>query len=340
MYSVLASLNQVTSFMPSTYTPLPATQLPVQTGKTPTGSSTPNTASSYLSPVFPPCVPVSVYIDGTNTADASGWVSPSDYANIDPAAIEGFTSPDNVPEMPSMDDMIRHPTKSVQGHMANIKGFADKNVKALKESVKKAKKSMYTSKYGPPTSDNGGSGGGMAMPELLTAFVNYHQDDYKQASTSPTSTAPIIPFKTVLDVLRKDEKSNTLTDTNAQNLVTALLKATSTDRFTNIVTQDLTQPVNPVEHEGEGDGYYQEQLAAYNNTIQSLDTTYRSNIIDAMMDFDNSATSTTTEAFQLQYSSVSAAYPPLDMINHFYIAALIGVGLYMFYCMYKKHEFR
>jgi hypothetical protein len=178
----------------------------------------------------------------------------------------------------------------------------------------------------------------MAMPELLTAFMNYHQDDYKQASTSPTSTAPIIPFKTVLDVLRK--KQETLTDTNAQNVVTALLKTTTAAQFTSIVTQDLTPPVKQVEHEGEGDGYYQEQLAAYNNTIQSLDTTYRSNIIDAMMDFDNSATSTSTEAFQLQYSTLSTAYPPLDMINHFYIAALIGLGLYMFYCMYKKHEFR
>lgn len=75
MYSFFASLESLDK-------PLPPT---------PTYSPT-----AYLSDVsgqsnIPLCVPVSIYLDGSNTTNASGWITDTDRAELDPLALkEGF----------------------------------------------------------------------------------------------------------------------------------------------------------------------------------------------------------------------------------------------------------
>jgi hypothetical protein len=77
MYSFLASLESLDK---SSYPPIPT-----------------YSPTAYLSDVsgqsnIPACVPVSIYLDGTNSTTASGWITETDRAELDPLALkEGFS---------------------------------------------------------------------------------------------------------------------------------------------------------------------------------------------------------------------------------------------------------
>jgi len=365
MYSLAASLNQLISAIPnlsgpSAYTPY--VPLPVQFGSTPVGSTSPNVATSYLMdpPVFPPCVPVSVYIDGTNTLNAKGWVSPSDYSAIDPAAIESFQGGFqesfqegiDVTTVPELDPSKLTDTNYLKDRANKIKTVSKTAVKKTNDKLISVQKSRYMNQYNStdPTKR-------MDILTLFTTFANYQQGS--ALSSNPSSDAPIIPFSTVKKVFDDPALFGQLTNPDAQTFIQTLQQTNNANDFVTAVNtlsaevKALSPEVNALAEGQQNTEKIEEKKIRYNALLADLEV-YRIlpnskprylPIIDAIYAFDQTATqSSGTDGFQTQYSNTGALHPAMydtpNLINHFYIAGLIFLGLYMFYCIYKKHGLR
>ncbi len=260
MYSLLASLNNLTSSIVNPTTN--ALQLPVQTGSTPLGSNIPNPAASYLSstPIFPACVPVSVYIDGTNVATASAWVSPSDYQAIDPAAIsqnttmEGFTpividpkeAAASIGSPGGLGGLVEK-TKSVASK-ASLNSTC-KISKSTDATTLASKKKQYQGTYTKPTGQTSdmncypiirdASSGSYPILNLFQTLVTYEQNYTLTianevtglSSNSNTTLGPIIPYSKIVSFF---------TDPSGQALYNQILNASYVPEFIKQIEQFTT----------------------------------------------------------------------------------------------------
>ena len=207
LYSLLASLNNIGSPSSSLYPGLSSTSLPVVSAPS---SASPSPATGYLNNTalpsnLPLCVPVSVYIDGTNSATTSGWVTPNDQSNIDPLAIsnrvEGFADlGSSLPPLESAGTILSTASlNQTASDLTNHVTTVSNNVKAQSIANTRARyMATYTAQLYPfLTTANVCSPGTTLAPdtnptEMLYTFINY---------VSPTQSTTM-PMSTVIDVLK------------------------------------------------------------------------------------------------------------------------------------------
>jgi len=175
LYSLYASLNRYD---------LSSQLIPAIASATSTSTSTTTPPSAV--PTLPSCIPVSVYIDGTNTSYTSAWVTNPDYGQIDKQAIEGF-----------MGDISTIP---VNASPAQIKEYTSGSVNSLNEGNATLNKSIlrnqYTIKYSTANYTN---------QQLFDVLLNY---------VPIGATAPI-PFSTVQSfIIQFFDSSSALVDSS------------------------------------------------------------------------------------------------------------------------------
>lgn len=329
LYSILASLENIngSSFFQN------ATMPPPGPGSVP--SSAPGTSSGP--PPLPLCIPISVYIDGTNTtATKTAWVIPSDMANIDTTAIapnvtESFIPmPNLLPNISTMVSTNTFPSTS------DIVKQSNSNNAIMRANMINQIQSIYDSSY---------SLANVSIMQLFVIFNNYPS----QTMTNIKST-----YYAGLPARTQNKTQSYLTDASAISFIENVIDCSNIQCMNEYIIANQTPPQQYI-----NDGMIPIPNPAYTSFMAELADLeiYRPLIIQQMLIIDYPqyfgpssgpapapATSPTvtkmSEGFApyVQYSinNSPAKYNICDFTAQFYIGSLTIIGIYILYRLFRK----
>lgn len=277
LYSLMASLQSVGQTLST-----PSSMSTVPIVSSPSVSASPSPSTAYLTNPdlpsnLPLCVPVSVYIDGTNTGTASGWILTSDMSTIDPLAIstssstgqtvEGFDTSVLSLASPAGSMLKPSDTGAMVGNLKNH--VQTENKKATQQTIQ-TQIARYTATYGPtyypflsmtpicnPSAAT--TAPGSTTGEMLNAFITY------VSSTQSTT----MPLDTVVNVLQMTSvsgdvqafQSDILKNTGSQQSLLQYLSTTEQSITTKPPVSPYLTPLLPSWNRGDPSPFGEDGLS-------------------------------------------------------------------------------